>query len=420
MAKKKRKNSNYKTKLQDRIEAQAEKTEDVDYVPGPRQRYTEEQLEVMTSDLHFSQEQMKRVANLTVKYPGLTLHDITRIAAKLTVQYNDALVEKGRAISTESLLRHDMIDLSELTDEELDEIVTTTARERLAANPDDQFYYLIPCFQEGTIMHKRNRIIYYKILDLDVEGRSFTIFLHDHSNVNADKDALYPMKDKYLSGIYGACKLRMLPGETSENGFYDQKCALDLIDMRTFPEIYREITPRQLGWTDLYAQIWRLVILQNSDNVDKKQKARNIVPFANLVHIFTTQVIAANCIMATHKTKAKGPEGTTAPKSKPDGQDDPSRKSSRDHADRKPPERIVHHVGRIRIVSRTRPRRVTKSNARKYRVMEWTRRGHIRKLSSGKTVYIKPSTYRRHVKEPQDGQSGRTPTTIKIHKEDKE
>ena len=418
--KKKRKNSNYQTKLQGNIELKNADAQDRDYTPGPKQKYDKAQLDLMGAPLHFTPEQMKRLANLTAKYPGLNLFDITRIASKLTAQYNDALVEKDRALDTADLLKHDMIDLTDMSDEELDEYVTTTVRRKFEQDENAQFYFLLPCFQEGTVMHKKSRIIYYKMLDLNVEEKSFTIFLQDYTNVETEHEEITWVNGKYISGIYGTCKLSLMPGKTNLDEVYDQHCTLEILSSRTFPEIYREISAKQLGWNDLRAQIWKLMVLQNSDNVDMKQKAQNIIPLVNLMHIFVTQIITANCAMAAHRTKILDSENGPSPAPDKNDEAGKSRTTRTDHTAKKQPERIVHHVGRIRIISRTKPKRVTKSGIRNYRVSEWTRRAHIRHLASGKTVYIKPSTYHRRAK-PADGMdAGRTPTTIKIHKEEPE
>lgn len=417
MPKKKRKNSNYKTKFQTVVEQRGIGQQDRDYTPGPKQTYRQDQLELMGESLHFNQEQMRRLANLTGKYPGLDLFDITRIASKLTSQYNDALIERGLAMDTKELLAQDTIDLTDLTEKELDDFVTTTVRKKFETNEDAQFYFLLPCFQEGTITQKTSRIIYYKMLDLNIEERTFTIFLQDYTNVETDYEDFTWINGQYISGISGICKMQLMPGQTNLDDIYDQKCTLEILNQRTFPEIYREISAKQLGWSDLRAQVWRLVVLQNSDNVAERQKAQDITPIVNLMHIFVTQIIAANCSMTMHRTKVQAVETEQGPESDKDSQET-TKTTHPNHRTRKLPERIVHHIGRIKIISKTKPKRVTKSNIRQYRVMEWTRRGHIRHLASGKTVYIKPSTFHRRNRTASDEPAARTPTTIKIHKEE--
>ena len=401
---KKKKNRNYKKPA-----GQDERSRKL-YTPGKPVPVSQRNYAHAMSHLQFSRHQMERVMNIIETHPGMTLDDLSCIMSKVVDDYHAALAARGISMTPEVLRSKNIIDLSELSDDELDEYVN----KQFLVDGREAFYYMIPCFSEGLVTHKLSRMIYYKILELDPERQYMKLFMQDYLlfDKKMGKEIQF---EKYQPGVYGTCEL-LIDCDDPE------LCSVEAAETHDLPELYRMLTPKQIGWCELEAQVWKRVILQHSDNIAKRQAEAGASVIVSLFQILVSHVAASNGAMASHRMKRQEAAQAETEKQAPEQasagtQATTTKKHAAGTGQEKPvPERVVHHVGKIRIISESKPRRVTKSSIRRYRLDSWERRGHVRHMKSGKTVYIKAQTMHRK-KSRQDGPSaGKPASTIIVHR----
>lgn len=406
--KQKRKNRNYETRLSAHVNTIAQ-TGLHDFVKSTKPvPITKEHIQRIQELMHATEDWANRFAKLCCNYPGLRYEDVGSSIEPLNIQYNEALILKNRILPRDKIDRMNWIDLTAISDDELDTVATNAVRTQFQNEPEmkSQFYNIIPCFTAGIIQQQQRRMIRWEILDLDFEHLSITLYLQDYLNKSGH----------YLGGIDGKIKIDLLPGHTNEDGEYDQVCQMSVLEEHDFPEIYREISQKQLGWNELEYRIWQMTVIEHCDNVAAQQARLEMSVLTNLARIFLTYITVTNYIMRKHRVKTVENKENAAPDAR--RIETPDDRTSKHHTAEKPvPERITHHIGQIKIISATRPRRPTKSSVRNYRLESWERRGHVRHLKSGKQVYIRPSVYHRKSMNGKKTDVKQPATTIKIHNE---
>lgn len=319
-------------------------------------------------------------------------------------EYNQKLIDIGYGMKRSTLKQKNLIDTRSLcsdldtvpshnvppsmmgTDGNIRTIVESIDF-RNYFTKDAQFFAYVPCFEEGVIQTNKDRYIYFKIKELDATSpkKSMVIYLQDFFMQGDDINI-------WQAGISGDLCIEE-SGNENINDIYDifleKKEQSNKIPIETstknvilFPDIYRLIHQKTLGWSDMDMALWENVMIPAS-----KRKLHKIIyttksdSFEHLCMIFMYNMPVINYQLYCYKPKAIRSKSTGHTKAVAV----PNAK----------PKRITRMIGPISMKSPKPPKLATEESIRRYKVASWHCRGGMRKLKSGKVVPFKPSIHHR-------------------------
>lgn len=322
---------------------------------------------------------------------------------ELLAEYNAALVERGLAKSRDALEAMDTIDIRGIAGPRMAETPSELPSPSAMLEPDTYLayiasepplYQILPCFEKGVIRANMDRYFEFELLSVDTDARELRVFLHDYTYRRTT--------GLWEPGVYGNLTLMY--------GLEDAQVSIKGADsdLVTFDRIYRMLDLKSLGWDNARRTLWKRTAVAHADahKAARKSEARNDV--VELARIFLAYVTICNFYLATRKPVAAK---RRAPGKARTGKDAQNRAAAAP-----PPERLVRTVGPIRIVSARvpRPAGALSNTLRRYRVAEWTSRGHVRHYKTGKTVWIRPATHKRKALSGTAGQAPRPTSVVKF------
>lgn len=298
---------------------------------------------------------------------------------KLIKDYNAALTRCHVMNTKKELLSTNVIDARSLF-KQTDDPVSLPQRlkndSRIMEYQDkNDWLSTMPCFNEGVLRPNEGRYIYWKILDVKTEEKSFTIFLHDY---------IQRSPDLWETSVTACCKVTHINSE--ENGYQiSVDNSYDDYFTATLSALYSAINlKKDLKWTKQERTIWKKYVVTYAENSEREMALHKQTSYINLVKVFLTLMLIVNGTLAQNKpSKAKHHTKTITEKTVIKTEQKPT------------PERVIRTVGTMLIQSEKPPKVPTEKTVIKYVVASWPTRGHIRHYKSGKTVYIKPSTHHR-------------------------
>lgn len=291
---------------------------------------------------------------------------------ELMVQYNDALVEAGMVLTRSRLKELDTIDLRPLLALDKDD---RTAVPQIPV-PDGWhdfikeygMYACIPCFKEAVIRFNTGRYLHYKLTDVNMENKTFTVCLHDY--------IAYP--GNFSTGVYGTMDFVFTDDSFVESRAHD--------DVMLFSDIYRSISCDRLGWNGHDKKLWNDVIVKFADEITRKlHEMHQTNQFQELCKLFISLVTVTNLTLANNRVKRPKKPKTTV-----------STKRETVKAQTVPPEKLVRKVGMISVKSEKPPKMPSEKTIVHYRLASWKAKGYIRTLKSGKKIYVGESVRHRH------------------------
>lgn len=322
---------------------------------------------------------------------------------ELLAEYNAALVSRNLAKPRSELESMDMIDIRGIAGPKMAETPAELPSPSAMLEPDaylayvaaePPLYQILPCFEKGVIRANMDRYFEFELLSVDTDARELRVFLHDYT-YRKDKDLWEP-------GVYGNLTLMY--------GLEDAQVSIKGADsdLVTFDRIYRMLDLKSLGWDNERRTLWKRTAVAHADahKASRKSEGRNDV--VELARIFLAYVTICNFYLATRKPVTAKRRARGKPSS---GKDAPKTGTAAP-----PPERLVRTVGPIRIVSARvpRPAGALSGAMRRYRVAEWTSRGHVRHYKTGKTVWIRPATHKRKALSGNAGQNPRPQSVVRF------
>lgn len=306
---------------------------------------------------------------------------------ELLKQYNDALVKHNMCFSEKELLSKNRIDVRNLClktekPHEIPDILKhSLTDDETTFLKNNDFYALIPCYEEGVLQVNTNRYIYFKTIDLDASNDNVTLYLQDY------------IKD---NGIY-----RVGISTVVDNNFADT----GVINSVQYHDLYKMIPVKTFNWSEVDRLIWQINI-NRSKLFFEKLAAKNIDGTINLVTVFFKAITKTNYELNLHKPSRGKKENNQT-----------NKRTIIADTTANQPEKLIRTVGPIMFKSEKPPRKPSEETLIHYRLASWKTRGHLRTYKNGKTVYVKESVHKR--KCLQDTEP-KTPQTILRFKKGKD
>lgn len=335
-----------------------------------------------------------------------TLHITGPSIDKLLMEYNQALVDNGFALSRRELRKKDMIDARALFDiKKLERWQTPEAGltdEDRAYMAEDYWYAFIPCFEEGVLQINGDRYIYWRITEISTETSRMVLYLHDY---------VYYDETGWQPGVSGTVAWKFNPTWAESLTKQLPWTEYSIIDGElNYEGVYRILDPKTaLRWDQKQIAMWNDTIVdyatQSAKNMWEKFHKSNMDYLASLFASYickVNHVIAANKVQKSRVVPSEHADHVKAVKAaKASGQ--------------KPPlERRIRVIGGISITSARIPRTGRKNVMANYKIPAWTTRGHLRTLKSGKKVFVRQSVHHRKALKQPDAAPVQTPLTIKF------
>lgn len=314
------------------------------------------------------------------------------MAKELTGRYNDRLERDGRSLGRTGIRSKNMIDIRKLPHivyaEDGPVSIPTMPGFPEHREFIDEVGWLasLPCLKEAVVRVNTFRYIHYKVAGTDVGSKSYDVYLHDYIYQNG----------RYLSGVSGDVNLKYGEG--------DDSIIMGASDAMLFTELYRLYPQKVLGWTDKEMEVWNRLVIGHADEIkDKLQDENGTDQFYELAKVFVNIMILVNLQLYLNKPSRpvkKKAEGH--PAAKVTVSEEPET-----------PGKFVRTVGNISIMSEKVPKLPTVKTAIEYKTKSWPRVGHIRRLPSGGTTYVKESIHHRHALQSEEA-SGTMQKVIKF------
>lgn len=343
------------------------------------QNYKPENLNVLASD---APEQHAKISTLLREY-NQKLIDIGYGMKRSTLKQKNLIDTRPLCSDLDAVPSHNVPPSMMGRNGNIKTIVKSTGFHDYFTK-DAQFFAYVPCFEEGVIQTNKDRYIYFKIKELDATSskKSMVIYLQDFfmqgNTVNI-----------WQAGISGDLCLEESETGDIENMFLPKKdqsakipIKISTKNVMLFPDIYRLIRQKTLGWSDMDMALWENVMIPTTE-----RKLHEIVyttksdSFEHLCTMFMYNMPVINYELYCYKPKAIRSKSTGHTKgiAVPDAK----------------PKRITRMIGPISMKSPKPPKLATEESIRRYKVASWHCRGGMRKLKSGKVVPFKPSIHHR-------------------------
>lgn len=294
----------------------------------------------------------------TIQSAANTLY--SKEAGELLRKYAAKLIASGYGFTRRQLKEMDYVDIQAFFKREGNVLVSRQDYVELVKTiPSDQyFYYMMPCFKEGTFYLGANQYIYWKVKDISVEERQYTVFLMEHGK----------LLGTWLPGNSGT--FRYTIGKDKFSVEVEMFKSTDLL------QVVEMLPAKAVGWTKYEAEGWNnflKIFRKKNKNIDNVETLS--LPFLKWCTFLNYRL---------QSTKVSRPQ--KAPP-KPSG----NREYTIDIEET--PKRMVRTVGDVQIRSEKPPRKPSSSIT--YHVGAWKTRGHIRHYKNGKTVFIQETVHHR-------------------------
>lgn len=341
-------------------------------------------------------------------------------ADRLLKDYNRHLVDDLGMMSRREIKKKDIVDLRPVLD-------IKNIPDWQAPSPgldfqdklytvQDYYYCYIPCFEEGVYHVNAGRYIYWKVTDMDLANHRMMLWLQDF--------VYYSEGSGWQPGVHGNVAWRFGDPEDEAMGAFAEKRAMKceyaaIPDAITdYVKMYGLIDVRTLGWPKKDVKAWEDLVVAYARKgcalMKEKTGSHNL---DSLAAMFTSYTVKTNRILSEHKAAGK-----SKPASKEEHEKYLAKKKQAGAPPEKPAkERRVRNIGPISVTSKSRPKPGRRAVA-DYKKAAWETRGHIRKLKSGKKVWVKKSVHRRKAllgKDTAAAPPETAPVTIRILPQDK-
>ncbi len=322
-------------------------------------------------------------------------------SSRLLREYNLKLIEKMGYMTRRQLKQKDIVDLRAIlplkgTMEWQAPQPMLNAEDKLYS-VEEYYYAYIPCFAEGAYHVNGGRYIYWKLQDLDLEQHRMLVWLQDYIYYNdgcgwqpgvcgtlgwkfAD-----PLHEKDLA-VQEHRRMRAELGHGDNEG-----------DVPDYAAMYGLLDPvDDMHWGPDDRMAWETVVRPYSKAAGSVVRQKSgLDNLDSLGHMFTTYTIKVNRILSEHKKAARASrQASKAEHEKYLAEKKKALDEQGPEAAKKIKERRVRTIGEITITSRSVPKPGRRAAA-DYKKPAWKTRGHLRKLPSGKRVYVKESVHRR-------------------------
>lgn len=348
------------------------------------------------------------VSHVLAKFPNLKMTELVKIYANQFRQYNQELVLRKLALSQDELQALDCIDMRAIGAKSADKhtVPELNLPDELSKGLTDYindtdmgFYRTLPCFSEGALRLNTDRYIYFKVLHIDLENRKYKVLLRDYANAVSNGEKLWQ------PGVYGITTVMNEPDSDS----YEIKA--EEPDCTLFYDIYRQISPKELGWNRIQKTAWTEIALANAKSASDKMKQAGTNNVIQLACLFLRYITIANFILENNKPKIAPGQKEKQEHNKRISKKSKSMPKESSQAQEQPdnavldaiPEKLIRNIGLIKIVSTRTPKVFSSKSIRNYKIPSWTSRGHTRKYKSGKIVYVRPAVHHRKALKNQNG-----------------
>lgn len=321
-----------------------------------------------------------RKAALQQKWAGkLYGRKVEDIASELNLRYNDCLVKNGLCMSREELKSKNQIDIRKIVDINKENPSGLprfgNSKERFEFLVKTKWLSAVPCLKEAVIRINTFRYIYFQILDIDMEGQSYKVHLHDY---------VY-QSGSYVGGVFGTATMHFASERDGDTEALRAVSDPNDTEEVLFSKMYRLFTRHQLGWTDMEYDIWGSLIVQYADETESYLARNKTNQFHELAKVFIAVVTKINEQLYYHKaSRPVKSDASTTTSTKKEYADVPEQKH-----------KFTRMVGAMSIESEKVPKLPTERTVVLYKVAEWPTRGFIRTYKNGKTTYVRESTHHR-------------------------
>lgn len=285
----------------------------------------------------------------------------------------------------------------------LDTIDVTGAFENTGKKPfdmpevdmtDEEYLFLkenwlnaVPPLSKGVVKVNRERYIQFEMEDLSLDNGIYSVILADYS---------------YNNSVWGLGCAGV--GLVRKGGLY-QTVETAVHHVLGMDDILSKVDPVKVGWAAPDRKYWEETVMANVRHVIEQHKPKDLLEAD--IALFVLAICRTNYQLSQNQAKAL-----------------PSKKSTHlvkgialgESVGKKQIIRAVGNSG-ITISSAKVPRCPTEEYVRKYKVASWNTRGHVRRLKSGKTVYVRPSVHHRKCMK-QNGETAQT--VIQVQQTQKE
>lgn len=256
----------------------------------------------------------------------------------------------------------------------------------------DRWLTALPPLDQGMLIVMEHIRLVFKVIDLSRENRTANI------RIALVQDNTKPQQNEMFTTDIAHFTI------LGENEDYKARINGDSYGMHT---LYRLIPHKQLKWNDADMVVWEHYVVNSRPRLGEKNDSEvDLEAIDELINLFC---ICCQCVNYTiaqaYKSTNRQPRSKTVTEDTAIELGFPC-----DLTDR-----IYRTIGGVTIVSDKRIEPVEKRVIR-YTKTNWMTRGHIRRLKSGKTVFVRPYESHRHGLND-DGQTARPPVTLELRKE---
>lgn len=309
------------------------------------------------------------------------LKKVAKLSETVLREYNAALVRNHIGLSRAELMKQNIIDARALFDKpdnkhDLPDIRYIKNKEKISDYIENaDWLSCIPCFEEGVLQVNEDRFFYWKILNVNAEKKSYTIFIQDYG---VQIPGVWEVGVAICADILSNDEFDKSKRNIILNNDYDEYFSAN------FTAIYRCLNlKKELKWNKQKRDIWKKYIIKHAEQIDNDLKENKTTSFISLARAFCHIICYVNASLKTNKV------------SKPIHRKTITEKTVIKKEQKPTPERVVRTVGTVIVKSKKPPRIPTEKTVIKYVIASWPTRGHIRHYKSGKTVYIKPTVHKR-------------------------
>lgn len=298
------------------------------------------------------------------------------IRVVLLKEYNKALIGiYGKSKS--DILSNDIIDVRKMGNlmRSNKELYSKEAFDAYMAK-SDFFYDKIPCFTHGVYQYEDDCYIEWRINEINEDQKYIKVYLMHYFDSS---------EGFWEPGVSCTVKASLYVDSDGE-----ETLSLDVEDSgMKYSDIYSIIPYSSFPWTDQQKSFWTSVIKRHAYNIDGIAEKKNTSSVTELAKEFFLGISCFNFILSiTKPSKPRNSGKSCNTKHIVKYSNNPNIAQGRK----------IRYVGILPVTSKEPPKSVTPENLRKvsdkdvvihYRVASWECRGHMRRLKSGRMVYVR-------------------------------